>query len=230
MASEFDPAEFVDRDYQSGGTSVSSAGTGGSIPAGRAAVSRAPSREEVEARMSEAQSKLAELKRAQDDLERERTQLEELRRRQNEFQQGRTETEQQLVRGIGLLEEAEFAHRREAEQMARTLQEFREALAKVQSIRETDWTRENYNAELTRGLTIIESARMEWNGARLKFPVLAGDKAKSTGPDGKTSGEQSGLPFGARSFLELGRIGLAFTWPLVVLAFAIFLILLLRKP
>ena len=180
--------------------------------------------------MSEAQSKLSELKRAQDDLERERTQLEELRRRQNEFQQGRTETEQQLVRGIGLLEEAEFAHRRDAEQMARTLQEFREALAKVQSIRETDWTRENYNAELTRGLTIIESARMEWNGARLKFPVLAGDKAKSTGPDGTTSGEQSGLPFGARSFLELGRIGLAFTWPLVVLAFAIFLILLLRKP
>ncbi len=229
MASEFDPAEFVDRDYQSGGTSATVPGPGG-MQAGRASGNRAPSREEVEARMSEAQSKLAELKRAQDDLERERTQLEELRRRQNEFQQGRTETEQHLVRGIGLLEDAEFSHRREAEQMARTLQEFREALAKVQSIRETDWTRENYNAELTRGLTIVESARMEWNGARLKFPVLAGDKATSAGLDGKAPDDQRGLPFGARGFLELGRIGLAFTWPLVVLALAIFLILLLRKP
>lgn len=230
MASEFDPAEFVDRDYQTGGTSTAVPGTGGAMPVGRAAVNRAPSREEVEAKMSEAQSKLAELKRAQDELERERVQLEELRRRQNEFQQGRVETEQILVRGIGLLEEAEFAHRRDAEQMARTLQEFREALAKVQSIRETDWTRENYNAELTRGLTIVESARMEWNSARMKFPVLSGDKNKPIGADGKPSAPAAGLPFGAHGFMELSRIGLAFTWPLVVLAGAILLILLLRKP
>ncbi len=227
MASEFDPAEFIDRDYQAGGASTGLTAPGGPVAVGRMASNRAPTREEVDSKVSEAQSRLAELTRAQEDLERERAQLEELRRRQNEFQQGRVETEQQLVRGIGLLEDSEFNHRRDAEQIARTLQEFRDALAKVQSIRETDWTRESYNAELTRGLTIVESARMEWNSARQKFPVLSGDKSK---PGAVAPNSESTMPFGARGFLELSRIGLAFTWPMVVLASAILLILLLRKP
>ena len=71
--------------------------------------------------VSEKQIKLAELKRAQEELERERAGLEELRRRQMEFQTGRAEMLQHLTRGIGLLEAAELAARRETEQMARTL-------------------------------------------------------------------------------------------------------------
>ena len=73
--------------------------------------------------VSEKQIKLAELKRAQEELERERAGLEELRRRQMEFQTGRSEMLQHLTRGIGLLEEAELTARRDTEQMARTLAE-----------------------------------------------------------------------------------------------------------
>ena len=51
---------------------------------------------------------------------------------------------------MGLLEEAEFDARREAEQMAKALVELREALTKIQGVREETWTQENFSVELTR--------------------------------------------------------------------------------
>src|SRR5580698_4900499 len=123
MASEYDPAEFVDSDFQA----ARKAPYSGTVAAA-AASSRAPSREEVDSKVGETHQKLAELKRIQEELERERAGLEETRRRQMEFQAGRQETIQNLTRGVGLLQEAEFAARRDAEQMAKSLLEMKEAL------------------------------------------------------------------------------------------------------
>src|SRR5207247_5102279 len=128
----------------------------------------------VDLKVTEAQQKLTELKRAQEELERERASLEELRRRQAELQTGRQEMIHNLTRGLGLLEEAEFTARRDAEQMAKAIGDLRDALTKVEAIHEETWTKDNFNVELTRALTAIENARMEWNGARLKFSVLSG--------------------------------------------------------
>src|ERR1051325_850899 len=130
MSSDFDPADFVDDDFQARKTSAATATPGFGAPL------RAPSREEVDSKVVEAQQKLAELKRAQEELERERASLEETRRRQMEFQTGRQEMVHHLTRGWGLLEEAEFTARRDAEQMAKTLADFRDALSKIEIIRE----------------------------------------------------------------------------------------------
>ena len=78
--SDFDPADFVDDDFQARKTQ--------SAPA-PAVPSRALTREEVDTRVTDTQQKLIELKRAQEELERERSALEETRRRQMEFQTGR---------------------------------------------------------------------------------------------------------------------------------------------
>src|SRR5690349_16292220 len=178
MASEYDPAEFVDSDFQSARRSGAATAASQQPASPFATVAnRAPTREEIETRVSDMQSKLSELKRAQHDLERERADLEETRRRQAEFTKGRQEMEQHLTRGIGLLEEAEFSARREAEQMSKTLVDLRESLIKVQSVHEESWTKDNLNAELSRSLTVIENARMEWNSARLKFGILS-DEAR----------------------------------------------------
>src|SRR5580765_7009766 len=134
MASEFDPAEFVDNDFQAARTAAR-AGTG--VASG--SVNRAPSREEVDSKVGETQQKLAELKRIQEELERERAGLEETRRRQMEFQTGRQEAIQNLTRGVGLLEEAEFSSRRDADQMAKAMIELREAMGKVESIHQESW-------------------------------------------------------------------------------------------
>ena len=178
MSSKFDPADFVDDDFQARKTAHSASTTG-------VVALRAPSRDEVDSKVVEAQQKLAELKRAQEDLERERASLEETRRRQMEFQTGRQEMVQNLTRGLGLLEEAEFAARRDAEQM-------------------------------TRALTAIENARMEWNGARLKFPILSGQKKEHNSENGAAPAPVPS-PLHERSFGQLCKMGLAFTWPLAVI-------------
>jgi hypothetical protein len=204
--SDFDPADFVDDDFQARKTQSSA-------PSGASPL-RAPTREEVDSKVVDAQQKLAELKRVQEELERERGALEETRRRQMEFQTGRQEMIHNLTRGLGLLEEAEFTARRDAEQMAKTIADFRDALTKIEAVREESWTKDNFNVELTRALTSIENGRMEWNGARLKFPVLTGEKAASSNP-GTPSAPES-FPVSDRSFGQLCKLGLALTWPLVL--------------
>src|SRR4029079_17111454 len=123
MASTFDESEFIDTDYES---SKQSLGLGAvtsttNMSAPPSPPSRPPSREEIEAKVSDAHTKLAELKRAQEQLERERAALEEARRRRAEFQNGREEMLHHLTRGSALLDESVFAARRDAEQMAKTL-------------------------------------------------------------------------------------------------------------
>ena len=228
MSAEYDATEFVDTDFQSHKT-LSSTATAAASTSG--ASLRAPSREEVDAQVGEAQRQLAELKRAQEELERERAALEETRRRQREFQTGRQEMVTHLTRGLGLLEQAEFAARRDAEQMAKTLAEFRDALARVQVIHEETWTTENFNVELTKALTAVENARMGWNAARLKFPVLAGDP--QAGADGREAEKPAAaVPLAERRFVELCRLGLALTWPLAavaLLALGVLVLVLLRR-
>ena len=209
MASDYDATEFVDTDFQAHKSPFASASPGSPLQ-------RAPTREEVDLKVAEAQQKLAELKRTQEELERERAALEELRRRQMEFQTGRQEMIHNLTRGLGLLEEAEFNARRDAEQMAKAITDFRDALSKVEAIHEVSWTKENFNVELTKALTAIENARMEWNSCRLKFPVLSGaslenEKQAETDPTAKSL-------LNPRNFGELCKLGLALTWPLALVA------------
>ena len=120
---------------------------------------------------------------------------------------------QHLTRGIGLLEEAELTARRDAEQTSRTLNEFREAVSKLQDINDQSWTHENLTVELTRALTTVENARMEWNAARLKFAFFS-----PTPQDGKSpAAPKSIMPFlDAAELGQLCKIGLALTWPLLV--------------
>jgi hypothetical protein len=208
MSSDYDASEFIDSDFQAQRAQ----------PTAHEGPGRAPTREEVDSKVAETQQKLVELKRAQEELERERSALEETRRRQMEFQTGRQEMMQNLTRGIGLLEEAEFNARRDAEQTAKALVGLRDALVKIEGIHEETWTKDTFAGELTRALTCLENARMEWNGARLKFSVLSGPvKAPDTAPP---VSELRLPPYGNLGFGELCRVGFALTWPLALVTLA----------
>src|SRR5215471_11136261 len=131
MPSDYDATEFVDGDFQAHKSAYAAASL------------RAPTREEVDTKVAEAHQKLAEKKRELEELERERAALEETRRRQAEFHTGRQEIIHSLTRGLGLLEEAEFNSRRDAEQMAKALVDLRDALTKVEAIKEESWNKGN---------------------------------------------------------------------------------------
>ena len=223
MAGEYDSTEFIDTDFTAQKSPFAAPAAG---------PLRAPTRDDVDRKVVEAQQKLVELKRAQEELERERAGLEELRRRQNEFQTGRDEVVQNLTRGLGLLEEAEFVARRDAEQMVKTVGDFRAALAKVQAINDTVWTKENFQVELTRALTTIENARMEWNSARLKISALAGETKNAAALDKNSPAAAAAPSLADLSFGQLCKIGLAMTWPLLLVALGalgIFIAILARK-
>jgi hypothetical protein len=117
--------------------------------------------------------------------------------------------------------------------MVKTVTDFRDALDKIQAIHDETWTlqnRNNLNIELTRALTTIENARMEWNSARLKFPVLAGETPEKAGPEATPAPAAS--PFASMGLGELCKIGFAMTWPLVLvalMALAVLVVILLRR-
>lgn len=214
MPSQFE-SEFVDADYEASRQQRAFAQPVAAVNPTPSVVSRAPSTEEIESRVTDAHSRLAELKRAQETLERERAQLEEARRRKLEYENGRSEMLTHLTRGVELLKEAEFNSRRDAEQMTKTLADLGEALQKVAALDESRWTKENWNNELTRALTTLENAQMEWNSARLKWPVLDG-ALKSGGVAVEKSAAKSANPFQGLSFFEMCKAGLALSWPVAL--------------
>ena len=216
MASQFDESDFVDSDFVATQKSFSPAYSS-SVAAPTAphptTMNRPPSREEIEAKVNETQARLAELKRAQEELERERAALEEARRRRIEFQNGREEMLQHLTRGVGILEEAEFSARRNAEQMNQTVADMRAALDKVQAMDEKLWSEENWQQELTKALTTLENARLEWNSARVKFAILDG---ALKAPEQEKNEKGAAAMLQGQSFADLCRLGFALTWPVAV--------------
>jgi hypothetical protein len=224
MAAEFDATDFVDEDFHKSRRNPVPASP---MNASASEPNRAPTREEVDTKLTELQSRLANLKREQGEIERERSAFEEPRRRQIEFTTGREELIRDLSRGIQLLEEKELATRREAEQMAQHLKDLKESLTKLQAIQEAAWSRENLSSELSRAMGSVDHARMEWNTARLKFPVLSANPQNPTpGAAAETSPASS---LASLSFRDLARLGLALTWPVALAALIVVLVLLIRR-
>lgn len=228
MPSKFDESDFVDRDLEAAHETAAPSPEPEPLPEDSPPP---PSAEELTERVSETQHKLAELKQMQEELERERTEIEEARRRRSELSTGREEMVQNLTRGIGLLEEAELSSGRTAEQLSRTVADLRTSLDKINLINEEEWTDENWSVELTKALTTIENSRMEWNGARLKWPLLDGET--ELGPSVAATAQPVQAADRPRldqlSFGQLSKLGLAFTWPLVLVGIAIVVLLLLSR-
>jgi hypothetical protein len=110
--------------------------------------------------------------------------------------------------------------------MVKTVTDFRDALDKIQAIHDETWTKDNFSIELTRGLTTIENARMEWNAARLKLSVLDGEAKEKS--ETETISAPAMAPFANASFGELCKFGLAMTWPLVLIALGVLVAVLMR--
>ena len=182
-------------------------------------------REELDNQATSLQTKLAELNRAREKLEREKATVEESRRRFSEFETGREEMIHEITRSLGLLEESQMDAQREAEQMARTMDDLRDALSKVELLEDVDTHDEQWKVVLTRNLTTIENARMELNSARLKWSLLTrGQESSSPLLVTTASGSPNGMPL-PKSFGELCLWGLAFTWPILLIGTVILAVL-----
>ncbi len=221
MPSPFDPSDFEDHEYKA----AQDAPYHGAVGASGTQANRSPTRDEVDSQVGEMQQRISDLKRQQENLERERTQLEETRRRQAEFENSRSELLEQLTRGVGVLEEKELDARREVDAMATALADLRLALGKIQALREDAWSNENFQIELTRALTTLENARMEWHSVRVKFPSV--DQTPEEAEEAAHHAARAGNPFlQPQDWPQLFRLGIALTWPLVLLGIALVVVLM----
>ena len=187
--------------------------------------SRSTDREELDTQSVDLQKRVTDLSRELEEVEHERVTVEESRRRFANFETGRDEMLQELTRGLGLLEEAEHDARRNAEQMSKTIIDVRETLDKVEKLEDIDTNQNDWKVQLTRNLTTLENARMEINSAKLKWPILTQMPEESEALEGQsaTTGDTP------QSFGQLCLMGLALTWPLVLLGLAIFVYVLLKQ-
>jgi chromosome segregation ATPase len=186
---------------------------------------RSTDREELDTQSVDLQKRVTDLSRELEVVERERVTVEESRRRFSNFETGRDEMLQELTRGLGLLEEAEHDARRNAEQMSKTIIDIRETLGKVEELEDIDTNRDDWKVQLTRNLTTLENARMEINSAKLKWPILTQMPEESETFENRST-SSGGAP---QSFGQLCLMGLALTWPLVLLGLAVFVYVLLNQ-
>ena len=102
----------------------------------------------------------------------------------------------------------------------------RSALTGLEAINEQNWTEEDGDRQLSRGLGIIHEARMEWNAARMKWPFLDCAEVEKKAENASVSS------ISTMGLWQACKIGLALTWPIslvLLVALGIFLIFVARR-
>lgn len=175
-------------------------------------------KEEMSLKAGTASREIENLRRRQEELEREKRSLEEMCRKQDEYLAGKREMADGLAQSIALLEQKEVHAARLAELYAGTRQRFKEMLQGIQAIDETTWPEESIREELNKALVLIDDARKEYHRAMAKIEA-SGGIAESAAPLESTV--QTG--FGPRipelpGFRYWLRVGVAVTLPLILAA------------
>lgn len=167
---------------------------------------------------------LIALKNKEQQLESERNALAEKKRRKNEYHQGRKEMEENFTRGMGLLEEEIIRTKRSVNLMENTYKVFSEMQGKVQCLNEEDWEKERYDSELSKALTVLENARMEWNTALINIPILDRSKKKTTSAKNDSLYENSSRGLLDMPSGEIMKMSIWLFWPMLLIAFILLLI------
>lgn len=152
----------------------------------------AKKKEEINAGVVSAIKEIEELKRRQEELEREKNDLEDLAKKQKEYDEGKREVIEHLTEGIVALEKKEIQSAQLTDLVVATRNRFKEILSDVERLSNGGWTEENFRQELFKSLVIIDDARMEYNKSLAKIQVLEGkgDQVveRISGPSGSTDG------------------------------------------
>jgi hypothetical protein len=69
---------------------------------------------------------------------------------------------------------------------------------------------------------------MEWNSARMKFPLLSGTTEAPADNPPFAAPPSLAQALSEKSYADLCKLGLALTWPIALAALAIFVVLLTR--
>ncbi len=185
-------------------------------------------REAVNGQVAGAMKEIEQLRRRQEDLERERQNLEEMGRKQDQYERGKREMIDSLEQSLALLQKKEVQCVRLTEIYAGTQVRFQELLQSLHAINDTAWPEDGIREELNRALVQIEEARKEYSKAVAKIDAAGGGGDGS--PDASAPlfepAAASGQPQGFGYWL---KVGFAVTLPLMVLIAVLAIVVVARQ-
>jgi DNA repair exonuclease SbcCD ATPase subunit len=176
--------------------------------------------EHLDSQVQKAQDQLLQLKRQQDQIEKQKRELEELSREQEELERGRAEMNDKLTRSLVVLEREAYDAQNRLEQLRGIRESFGQHLELIEAIDPKSWNPADLHKELSRALSTVEGARVEFSQQRSRLQ-----------PNGDAEGGEA-LPEiasdfpggGGRSLFQWIKIGFAFSLPLIIFGFiALFL-------
>ena len=184
---------------------------------------------DVTEQATQALHELEQLRQRQEQLEREKKVLEQAQRQQETFTRGRKEMTGYLRKSLTSLERDDVETQRYLELISSARTRFREMLGEVDALNEDEWSEEQLSDELSRGLTVLEEIRGEYNRTMARLEASKSresDTLASTREVAASAYDPGALEpaMGARSFADWIKIGAAVTLPLMVTLFLLLLV------
>jgi len=175
--------------------------------------------EHLDSQVQKAQDQLLQLKRQQDQIEKQKRELEELSRKQEELEHGRAEITDKLTRSLVILEREAYDAQKRLEQVRAMRESFGQHLELIEAIDPKSWNPADLHKELSRALSTVEGARVEFGQQRSRLQATGDGDSDEALPQIEPVFSRSG-----RSLMQWIKIGFAFSLPLIVFGFiALFL-------
>ena len=165
--------------------------------------------------VQQVRAELESLKQKQEEIEKEKARLEELKRRQDELDSGRTDMLDKLTRSLVVVQREIEETQQRVEQMHVIFNSFTQHVRHLEAINARTWNNADLPRELSKALSAVEDARVEYVKAQAKLGVDA------RGADQSTAQQLEGdyAMYEDRGFSYWLKSGMAFTLPLQVPAF-----------
>jgi len=171
------------------------------------------SAEHLDTQMQKAQEQLLLLKRQQEQIEKQKRELEELSRKQEELEHGRAEMTDKLTRSLVVLEREGYDTQNRLEQLRAMRESFGQHLELIEAIDPKSWSPGDLHKELSRALSTVESARVEFSQQRSRLHATGEGAGDDSLPE--VVPDISGLN-GRRSLFQWMQIGFALSLPLII--------------
>jgi hypothetical protein len=178
----------------------------------------ATSLENVDSKVKAAQEQLLDLRRQQEEIERQKQHLEALRVKQERFVVGKRDLVEKIGRSAGLVERELYDAQKRVEEFALTHDEFRRHLEILKSLQPEKWHRSQVSEELDSALAAIEDAESDFAKGIRRLHAMGPQEGMSAGTGSADDVNATAMP----SFLSNAddlqtwlRRGFAFTLPLM---------------
>jgi chromosome segregation ATPase len=170
------------------------------------------SSDELDNQVQRAQEQLLQLKRQQEAIEKQKRELEELSRKQDELEKGRAEMIEKLSRSIVVIERQTYDAEKRVEQLKSSALSFSQHLRALERIDPKAWPNEDLHKELSKSLSSVDDARVEYNKSISKINAGAEDEVI----DPPAANDYSEYLPEESGFAAWFKRGLAFTLPLIL--------------